>query len=182
MKRQHGLLLDILDGDEPHRRPSDRFADRFGLGNIVLVALDVRSHDLWRNQLDGVSQRLQLASPVMRLAAGLHADQARRQVGEEGNKRVALQLLAKNRLAVLVRSAHLEQVLCQVDSDCRNLHGGRSFRIVWWLTLPLWHIDAVSGWGRPSHCLQYVYRVPKAPSDNFNRRLNATVHSPAAAA
>jgi IS5 family transposase len=22
------------------------------------------------------------------------------------------------------------------------------------MTLPLWHIDAVIGWGRPSHCLQ----------------------------
>jgi energy-coupling factor transporter transmembrane protein EcfT len=42
----------------------------------------------------------------------------------------------------------------QIEADCRNLHGGRSFRFEWLLTLPLWHVDAVIGWGRPSHCIR----------------------------
>jgi hypothetical protein len=33
------------------------------------------------------------------------------------------------------------------------LHGGRSYLLEWSVTLPLWHIDAVVGWGRPFHCL-----------------------------
>lgn len=35
-----------------------------------------------------------------------------------------------------------------------DFFGGRSFRFEWLTTLALWHVDAVVGWGRPSHCLR----------------------------
>ncbi|CAG9183904.1 hypothetical protein LMG23992_05103 [Cupriavidus laharis] len=47
-----------------------------------------------------------------------------------------------------------KHILGQVDPNCRNLHDGCPFRFEWLVTLPLWHIDAVTGWGRPSHCLR----------------------------
>jgi len=88
---------------------------------------------------------------MMSPAACFHADQAWRQVGEEHCDLVSSQLLAQHGLAVLVHAVDLEHVLGQIDTNCRNLHGGRPFRFEWSITLPLWHIDAVIGSGRPSH-------------------------------
>ena len=41
---------------------------------------------------------------------------------------------------------NLEYVLCQVDANSRNLHGGRPSRFKWSVT-PLWHVDAGTGGG-----------------------------------
>jgi hypothetical protein len=57
-----------------------------------------------------------------------------------------------------IDTVHLEHVLGQIKADRRNLHGGRSFRVEWLQTLPLWHFDAVLGWGRPSHCIHSTNR------------------------
>src|SRR5262249_4328470 len=49
--QQHGsLLVSRLDRHKAHRRAPNRLADRFGIGGIVLVALDVRLHVLRRHQ------------------------------------------------------------------------------------------------------------------------------------
>ena len=78
-------------------------------------------------------------------------------MGERSNL-VATQLLAKHDLAVRVHAVHLEHVLGQIEADCRNLHGGRSFRYKWLLTLPLWHVDALIGWG--VHPIAYIAATP----------------------
>lgn len=62
----------------------------------------------------------------MSAGTGLEANQAGRQVREEGSNLVALQLLAQHGLAALVDSVNLEYVLGQIEADHRNLHGGRS--------------------------------------------------------
>src|SRR5262249_15648710 len=49
-----------------HRRAPNRLANRFRIGGIVLIALDVRLHVLRRHQPHLVPKRAQLASPVMR--------------------------------------------------------------------------------------------------------------------
>ncbi|MCY1293676.1 hypothetical protein D9M69_439720 [compost metagenome] len=69
MQRQHGLLLDVLKRHEAHVGARDRFADRLGIGRVVLVGLDVGLDELWRHQLDGVTKCLQLARPVVGSAA-----------------------------------------------------------------------------------------------------------------
>src|SRR3954470_14867192 len=66
----------------------------------------------------------QLAGPVVGAAAGLHPDQARRQAGEERQQLASGQLLAQQRPALRVGAVHLEPGLCEVESDCRNLHHG----------------------------------------------------------
>jgi hypothetical protein len=50
---------------------------------------------------------------------------------------------------MLIHAVNLEQVLDQIQADPRNLHGGRPLRYEWLVKLPLWHIDAPVGWGRP---------------------------------
>ena len=129
VKTEHGLPFNVLDRNEPHRRSSHRLADRFGVGRVVLVALRVRLDELRCHQSNGVPKCQQLARPMMRARARLRADQARREVGEERSDLVALELLAQHDLAVLVDAVCLEYVLGQIVADCRNLHGGRSFRL-----------------------------------------------------
>jgi hypothetical protein len=65
---------------------------------------------------------------MMSAGAGLDADQADRQVREEGSNLVALQLLAQHGLPARVDPVNLKHVLGQIKADRRNLHGGRSFR------------------------------------------------------
>ena len=78
MRHEGRLLVDRLDGDEPHGRPGHRLADRGGIGGIVLAAPHVRLHVGWRHQPDRMAELDEFARPVMRRGAGLHADQARR--------------------------------------------------------------------------------------------------------
>src|SRR5579863_4459005 len=66
VQRQATLLLWRLGCDEPHVWPGDRFADRLGVGGIVLVSLHIRLHIGRRHQAYGVAERLQLARPMMR--------------------------------------------------------------------------------------------------------------------
>ena len=115
----------VLTGNEAHGRAGHRLADRLRVGGVVLVALDVRLHVLGRDQPDLVPQLDQLAGPMVGAAAGLHADQARRQVGEERQQLASGQLLAQHRPALRVGTVHLEPGLCQVEPDCRNLRHGR---------------------------------------------------------
>ena len=69
--------------------------------------------------------------PVVRAAAGFHADQARLEIRKEARNVLALELLAQHRLAPPIDAMHLEEALCQIDPNYRNLHFGRSFPIQW---------------------------------------------------
>src|SRR5262245_66586438 len=75
-------LIRSLGSDEPHRRTLHRLGDRLGIAEVVLLALAVRSHVFRRHQASVVAKRLKLATEMMRADAGLHADQAWRQVGK----------------------------------------------------------------------------------------------------
>jgi hypothetical protein len=72
-----------------------------------------------------MSQLLKLSRPVVRAATGFHAHQARRQVGEKLGYLVAPELLPQDRLALLINPVYLENILCQIQPNCRNLHRGR---------------------------------------------------------
>jgi hypothetical protein len=83
IKHQATLLLGRLGSDEPHVGPGHRFADRLRIGSIVLLPFDVRLHIGRRHQPHGVTERLELARPMVRRSAGFDAHQARRQLLEE---------------------------------------------------------------------------------------------------
>src|SRR6202008_4043349 len=73
--QQHSsLLVSRLDRHKAHRRALNRLADRFRIGGIVLVALDVRLHVLRRHQSHLVAKRAQLPPPVVRRRARLQAN------------------------------------------------------------------------------------------------------------
>ena len=76
------LLGFALDRDKAHRRPAHRLADRRRVRGIVLVSAYVGLGIGRRDQAHVVADPGQLAHPVMRRGAGLHADQAGRQLGE----------------------------------------------------------------------------------------------------
>ncbi|MDT4864284.1 hypothetical protein FQZ97_990400 [compost metagenome] len=103
-----------------------------------------------------MAKALQGARPVVGATTCLHADEARRKVHEERGHLVAPQLLAPRDLAMLIHCVNLEHVLCQINANSRNLHGGRPFQFKCLLTLPLWHIDAGTGGG--VHPIGYGWR------------------------
>jgi hypothetical protein len=83
MQRQQGPLFSVLDRHKSHRRPRNCLADRFRIGRVVLVRLNVRLDELRRHQLYGMPLLHQFSGPKMCTAAGFHPDQARWPVGEE---------------------------------------------------------------------------------------------------
>ncbi len=73
VQHQNGLLVVTLDRYEAHIRSRHRLADRRRVDHVILASLDV-GLDVGRwyqNHL--VPHRGQLASPIMRRTAGLHA-------------------------------------------------------------------------------------------------------------
>src|SRR5207245_3357398 len=75
-------LLGGLSRDELHSRALHRLGDRLGVAEVILLSLGIRAHVLRRHQASVVSEYLQLAAQMMRPDASLHADEARRQVGQ----------------------------------------------------------------------------------------------------
>ena len=80
MQRRQVELFGGLRCDELHRRALDRLGDRLGVAEVVLLSLAIRAHVFRRHQPGIVTEQLEPATEVMRADAGLHADQARRQV------------------------------------------------------------------------------------------------------
>ena len=70
-----------------------------------------------------VADRCKLPADVMGARAGLHADQAARNIGKTASKLTTGHLLLQNDGAPLVQPNQVERVLTKVDPDC-----GDSFR------------------------------------------------------
>src|SRR5262245_43027988 len=125
------LLVSRLDRHKAHRRAPNRLADRFRIGGIMLVALDVRLHVLRRHQSHLVAKRAQLPPPVVRRRARLQANQTGRQLTEERQNLRTPKLLAQNRRSLCINPVHLKNMLRQVQSDRSNLaHGWLPFAAV----------------------------------------------------
>src|SRR5690606_15070176 len=87
--------------------------DRLRVGSIGLAALYVRLDVSRWHQPNLMSRLRQLARPVMRRAARLHAHQARRQLGEERQHLRSPERLANNRLTSRVDSMNLKMLLAK---------------------------------------------------------------------
>src|SRR5262245_53644193 len=148
--QQHGsLLVSRLDRHKAHRRALNRLANRFRIGGIVLVALDVRLHVLRRHQSHLVAKRAQLPRPVVRRRARLQANQTGRQSTEERQNLRTPKLLAQNRPSLCNDAVHLKNMLRQVQSDRSNLaHGWLPFAAD--SITAVWHSDAARGPSTPS--------------------------------
>src|SRR5262249_29782757 len=81
-------------------------------------------------QLHGMPELGNLAPPIMRTAAGLHADQTRRQLGEEGQHLLASELPGNDNLALGIDAVDLEYLLCKVEPDGGNCSHGRPSLVI----------------------------------------------------
>src|SRR5262249_815270 len=123
--------------------------NRFRIGGIVLVALDVRLHVLRRHQPHLMPKRAQLPRPVVRRRARLQAKQTGRQSTEERQNLRTPKLLAQNRRSLRINPVHLKNMLRQVQSDRSNLaHGWLPFAAD--SITAVWHSDAARGPSTPS--------------------------------
>ena len=122
MQRQHILLRLALNRNEPHRWPSYRFADRFGVARIILVRLHVWPHEARTHQSDLVTALGNLASPIVCAAARLHRHQARLKLRHKRQQLPASELALHDRPALPIHTVNVKQILCQVDSQCPNFH------------------------------------------------------------
>jgi hypothetical protein len=87
----------------------------------MFVPLDIGLHVLGRHQLDLVTQRGDLARPVMRRRARLDPDQARRVLLEERQDLSAPELAADDHRAIRGDPVHLKDALRNIQSDRCNL-------------------------------------------------------------
>jgi hypothetical protein len=105
------------------------FADRLGIGRVVLVSLHEGLHIDRRNQPHLMAQRADLPRPMVRTGAGFHRDDA---LGSGSEKRQHLRpgyLLLERRRSVPSRAMRLKDVLRQIEPDDANfLHRRLSSR------------------------------------------------------
>ena len=165
MLHQPALLLGRFDRDEPHGWAPDRFADRLGVGGIVLVALDVGLHILRRHQPNLMPELRQFTRPIMCRGAGFHADKARRQSFEELYQLAAAKLLPDDDLLGRINAVNLEHVLGDIQTDRGNLHVDGSSHVIRLRRTTLWH--SMPGAGVVHHI----------NSDRWRKRKTATWRS-----
>jgi hypothetical protein len=108
-----------------------------------------------------------LAGPVMRRAARLHANQARRQFGKEWQHLRTSKRLADNDPTGRINAVNLKNALGQIEADCGNLHDGwLPFARECLIAFTPWHLAAVSG-SHPPHLLPGVNRKTCARGEYF---------------
>ena len=91
---------------------------------LILLPLGVGSHILRRHQTGVMAKRCEPARKMMRSNACLHADQARRQIGEPHTDLTARPFLAQHDRTTLILADNMERVLADIDADHGNLGDG----------------------------------------------------------
>jgi hypothetical protein len=108
MQQRRRLLLCRLDRHKSHRRALNSLANRFGIGGIVLIALDVRLHVLRRHQPHLMAQRAELARPVMRRCTRFQTDHTAWNAAQERQHLPAPHSLAQNRRTLCINAVNLK--------------------------------------------------------------------------
>src|ERR1700735_5706188 len=124
-QHQCRLLLGRLRRHEAHRRPAHRLTQRFGIGRIVLAALDIRFDQLRRNQLHSMPKRVQQPRPEVARTARSNRDHRRRKILEKHRHILAPKLPAQNRLLGRVHSMKLKNALRRIHPYSDNMVHGR---------------------------------------------------------
>src|SRR5450631_2529582 len=118
------LQVELFGGlrrHELHRWALYRFGDCLGIAEVVLLSLRVGTNVLRRHQPGIVTKRLKPATEVMRTDAGLHADQAGRQVGKACGYLATRPLLTQHNRAAFILAYDMERVLADIDADDGSL-------------------------------------------------------------
>src|SRR5262245_41274378 len=151
VQHQGSLLRLRLERDEPHRRPRDRFADRFSIVRVVLAALEVGLYVARRHQPHGMAERFQLAAPVMVSRTGFASHHTRRQIGEKCQYFGPTNALADYHRARAIDPVHLEHRLRYIKTDRDNLAHGRLPSMWRALPQPLYGTSMPESGRRPQH-------------------------------
>jgi hypothetical protein len=117
MERLQVELVGGLGCDELHGRTLHRLGDCFRIAKVILLPLRIRPNILRRHQPSVVSKHLQLANEMMRPDAGLHADQALRQIGQPGFDLASRPLLPQHDGAAPVLAHEVKRVLADINAD-----------------------------------------------------------------
>jgi hypothetical protein len=119
-----GLLRHALDGDDAHRRPAHRLADRCSIRCVVLVPPHIRLRISRRDQPHLVPQLRQLTRPIVGRRTRLQPHPAGRQLGKERQHLRASQRPAHHYRPGRIHPVHLEDLLGDVYAHHANLvHG-----------------------------------------------------------
>src|SRR6266404_5143588 len=94
-----------------HRRALNSLANRFRIGGIVLIALDVRLHVLRRHQPYLMPERGQLARPVVGRRTRFQPDHTARKPAEERQHLVATQPAAQDCHTLRIDAVNLKNML-----------------------------------------------------------------------
>ena len=113
-----------------HQRRLPGFDDKVRVGRIIFVRLHVRLDELRRHQLHGMSHHGQLARPVMRAAARLPPDQARRQLDKVFHHLRSIQLFAQHRFALRIYAMNLVGYPPILPLRCRLKEGVHSINAI----------------------------------------------------
>jgi hypothetical protein len=125
MERTDDLLGFGPRRDEGHVGAGGCFADRFGVNEVVLVALDEGPNELGIDEFDLMAERHQVARHVVRAGTGFHDNGAGREDGQKGDELLAGALLAEYLLAAGILPMQMERVLPKVNpNQCHFLHDG----------------------------------------------------------
>ena len=116
----HLQLVGRLERYRSHGAAAGGLGDRLCIVEVVLVRLQVGLHKLSWDHTHRVSGVLEASPPVLRAGTRLHGDDARRCGGCKLRKLGAIELLAKQRMALLVHSNEVEPVLAEIDPDDAN--------------------------------------------------------------
>jgi hypothetical protein len=106
------------------RRLLPAFFARGIVSRTGLALLDIRFRVAWRHQPHRVAELAQFPAPMMSCRTGLNTDQSGAKAREEFQHLATAQCLADNDLAASINAVNLENLLGEIELDCRNLVQG----------------------------------------------------------
>ena len=122
MQGKDALLLDGLDWHETHVRSADCLTDRFSIGCIGLVPLDVGLHILRGDQLHGVAEAGQFTAPMMSARACLNANQTSRLLCKKDQQLAPPKPTPQHGATHLIYPVYLENRLSDIKADRNGRH------------------------------------------------------------
>ena len=118
------LLLNRLHTHRLHVRSSGRFQQRRCICRIGLVALDVGTDVLGRQQAHLNAHAVEPAAPVMSRAAGFHDDQIHFPVEKPTFELCSREALGFHHAPLRIGHSQLKDRLCKIDGNGSSIHVG----------------------------------------------------------